>query len=108
MTGAYNLPSRHVLHTVGPIVQGQVTKENRRDLESCYRSCLELAMQQLGSIAFSCISAGEFHFPHWEAAEIAVTTVKEILGRTGSRIKVIINVFQEEDACIYREYLSRL
>lgn len=106
LTKGYNLPARYVLHTVGPIVQGQVTQENRDDLASCYRSCLSLAAEhKLATVAFCCISTGEYRFPSREAAEIAVRTVKEFLDQKTSIRKVIFNVFKDIDAAIYRELL---
>ena len=80
ITRAYNLPCRYVLHTVGPAVAGAPSQKDRDLLASCYRSCLALAEKHgLRSIAFCCISTGEFHFPRRKAAEIAVKTVKEYL-----------------------------
>ena len=80
ITPAFNLPCRYVLHTVGSIIDGPVTQRDRDLLASCYRSCLELAAENgLESVAFCCISTGEFHFPNNLAAEIAVRTVKEFL-----------------------------
>ena len=106
ITGAYNLPSRYVIHTVGPIVQGRLTKNDCEALQSCYRACMELALQKgLRSIAFCCISTGEYHFPNREAAQIAVATVKDILNRDGSGMKVIFNVFKDIDRQIYNELL---
>lgn len=107
ITGGYNLPARFVLHTVGPIVQDHVTEQDRIDLAGCYRSCLELAAERgLSSVAFCCISTGEFHFPNQEAAEIAVKTVTEFLRHDTSIQKVIFNVFKDIDARIYRELLG--
>lgn len=106
ITKAYNLPSRYVIHTVGPIVQGALTQKHRAELESCYRACLELAAEkQLKSVAFCCISTGEFHFPNQEAAQIAVAAVKAFLSRDGSGMKVIFNVFKDIDYQIYHELL---
>lgn len=106
LSKGYNLPARYVLHTVGPIVQGQVTQENRDDLASCYRSCLSLAAEhKLETVAFCCISTGEYCFPNREAAMIAVRTVKEFLDQKTSIRKVIFNVFKDIDAAIYRELL---
>ena len=108
LTGGYNLPARHVLHTVGPIVSGRVTDQDRRELAACYRSCLALAAERgLASVAFCCISTGEFHFPHQEAAQIAVNTVTEFLRRDTSIRRVIFNVFQDQDAAIYRSLLGQ-
>ena len=106
ITPAFNLPCRYVLHTVGPIINGRVTDRDRRLLSSCYRSCLELAAaHQLKSVAFCCISTGEFHFPNRLAAEIAVQTVKDFMKKETSIKKVIFNVFKETDRAIYRELL---
>ena len=108
LTPGYNLPASYVLHTVGPIVQGRVTGRDRADLAACYRSCLELASAHgLHSVAFCCISTGEFHFPNQEAARIAVRTVRQYLDQTHSSIRrVIFNVFKDIDAGIYRSLLD--
>lgn len=107
ITLAYNLPCRYVLHTVGPIIQGRLTKKDEELLASCYRSCMELAEKNhVKSIAFCCISTGEFHFPNKRAAQIAVETVKENKRHTNSKMKVIFNVFKEIDWRIYRELLG--
>ena len=106
ITPAFNLPCRYVLHTVGPIIDGRVTKEDKELLASCYRSCLELAAENgLESVAFCCISTGEFHFPNDLAAEIAVRTVKEFLKKQTSVKKVIFNVFKDLDKAIYEKLL---
>ena len=102
ITRAYNLPCDYVLHTVGPIVQGEVTEEQKQELKSCYESCLKLAEKyHLESVAFCCISTGEFHFPNEMAAEIAIGTIDEFLDTAVHVKKVIINVFKEEDYKIY-------
>lgn len=107
ITPAYNLPCRYVLHTVGPIITGVVAKKDEQLLASCYRSCLELAEQnQVESIAFCCISTGEFHFPNKRAAEIAVKTVREYRQERQSKMEVIFNVFKETDLRIYRQLLG--
>ncbi len=107
ITAAYNLPCKYVLHTVGPIVGGRLTKKDMEQLASCYRSCLELAEESsLKSIAFCCISTGEFHFPNDKAAEIAVQTVKEYKQQTNSNIEVIFNVFKQIDYEIYQNLLG--
>ena len=106
ITPAFNLPCRYVLHTVGPIVCGRLTKTDEELLASCYRSCLELAGENgLKSIAFCCISTGEFHFPNKRAAEIAIDTVKKYQTETCSKMEVIFNVFKELDYNIYQELL---
>lgn len=107
LTKAYNLPSKYVLHTVGPIVCGAVTEQNKKELAACYRSCLELADQKnIRSIAFCCISTGEFHFPNEEAAAIAVSAVREWLAKKQSSINVIFNVFTENDYDIYKRLFN--
>lgn len=107
MTPAYGLPSRYVLHTVGPIVRGAPTLRDCELLASCYRSCLELAAEHgLESVAFCCISTGEFHFPNDQAAEIAVQTVTNFLRKSTSIRKVIFNVFKDPDRDIYRNLLG--
>lgn len=106
MLGCF-VPCRYVLHTVGPIVGGLLTKKDKDLLASCYRSCLELAGQNhIKSIAFCCISTGEFHFPNERAAEIAIQTVKDYKKHTQNKIKVIFNVFKETDLNIYRKLLG--
>ncbi len=103
LTPAYDLPCDYVLHTVGPIIYGSVTDKERELLTSCYRSCLELARQNgIGSVAFCCISTGEFHFPNRLAAEIAVQTVRKYRGD----IEVVFNVFKDADYAIYKELLG--
>ena len=106
ITPAFNLPCRYVLHTVGPIINERVTKEDEELLASCYRFCLALAAENgLESVAFCCISTGEFHFPNELAAEIAVRTVKEFLKKQTSVRKVIFNVFKDLDKAIYEKLL---
>lgn len=107
ITPAFNLPSKYVIHTVGPIVGGRLTQKDKDLLASCYRSCLELADEnECRSIAFCCISTGEFHFPNDKAAEIAIRTVKEYKAQTQSKTEVVFNVFKEYDYNIYRELLE--
>lgn len=107
ITPAFNLPCKYVLHTVGPIIRGKVTKQDEALLASCYRSCLELAAEKhLESVAFCCISTGEFHFPNELAAKIAVQTVKEFFTKQTDVKKVIFNVFKDMDEEIYKRVLK--
>lgn len=108
LTKAYNLPCKYVLHTVGPLfIGGEVTRNDEEQLASCYRSCLAVAEENgIESVAFCCISTGEFHFPNRKAAEIAVETVRAYKKQANSRIKVIFNVFKDTDYEIYRELLG--
>ena len=107
ITKAYNLPCRYILHTVGPIINGELTEKDERQLAECYRSCLSLADKNgLQSLAFCCISTGEFHFPNEKAAEIAVRTVIEYKTQTKSKMQVVFNVFKETDYAIYGRILG--
>lgn len=108
ITSGYNLPCRYVIHTVGPVVIGRVTALHSRQLESCYRKCMELAEQKgIRSIAFPCISTGEYHFPREKAAQIAVHTVRDFIQYSQNEIKVIFNVFTERDETIYQKIFDR-
>ena len=107
ITQAYNLPCRYVLHTVGPIVQGPLTREHERQLASCYRSCLDLAGENhCKSLAFCCISTGEFRFPNRRAAAIAVETVKAWQAQHTGELEVVFNVFKDSDRAIYEKLLG--
>ena len=106
ITKGYNLPAKHVIHTVGPIVGMQVTEKQEEELKSCYLNCMKLAEKEgLKSIAFCCISTGEFHFPNKLAAEIAVKTVDKYLSSSKLE-RVIFNVFKEEDYNIYKKIFA--
>ena len=107
ITKGYNLPAKHVIHTVGPIIDVDYpTKEQEEQLAECYRSCLDLAEQnRLESVAFCCISTGVFHFPNDLAAEIAINTVKAYPLKC---IKtVVFNVFLDKDYDIYKRLLAQ-
>ena len=105
LTKGYNLPAKHVLHTVGPIISGPLTEEDRGRLSSCYRSCLKLAEESgLRSVAFCCISTGVFRFPKEEAARIAVETVRECL-ISGGMEKIVFCVHGDENLRIYQKLL---
>ena len=110
VTKGYNLPAKYIFHTVGPIVLGKVTEENRRDLASCYLSCLDKAAEMgLSSVAFCCISTGVFGYPQADACRLAVKTVRGWLAsETGKKsgVKVIFDVFGEEGEKLYARELS--
>lgn len=107
ITPAFNLPCKYVLHTVGPVVSGRLTETHCAKLAECYHSCLALASgQKLKSVAFCCISTGQFHFPHDRAAEVAVKSVQEFLDNDTQIERVIFNVYQEEDYEIYKKILE--
>ena len=103
LTDGYNLPAKKVVHIVGPIVSGRLTKALEEDLADCYRSTLDLCLgNEIKSVAFCCISTGVFHFPNRRAAEIAVQTVTEWMDQhPGQMERIIFNVFKEEDKIYY-------
>ena len=107
ITSGYNLPAKYVIHTVGPIIYNLVEDSDKELLASCYRNCLELALKNnLKSIAFCCISTGEFRFPNDLAAQIAVTEVRKVLSENPDKdIKVVFNVFKDSHLAIYRDLL---
>ena len=107
ITSGYNLPAKYVIHTVGPIIYHSVEDSDKELLASCYRNCLELALKNnLKSIAFCCISTGEFRFPNDLAAQIAVAEVRKVLSENPDKdIKVVFNVFKDSDLAIYRDIL---
>ncbi len=108
ITPAFNLPCKYVIHTVGPMITGSITEHDRELLASCYRSCLIAAEENnVNSLAFCCISTGEFHFPNDEAAYIAVNTVLDFKRRNNSKIEVIFNVFKDIDYRIYAELIGK-
>ena len=108
LTDGYNLPAKKVVHIVGPIVEGRLTKALEQDLADCYRNTLDLCAENgLRSVAFCCISTGVFRFPNRRAAEIAVKTVCKWLDEhTGQVDRVIFNVFKDEDKAYYEELLQ--
>ena len=109
ITRAYNLTSKYLIHTVGPMVGRKVTDEDRRVLRGCYISSLNLAKEMsLESIAFCCISTGIFGFPNDEAAAVAVGAVKQWLMENDYPIRVIFDVFLDKDLAIYREILDNV
>lgn len=109
ITKAYNLPCKHVIHTVGPIVYGELNETHKKELRSSYISCLECAVENnLRTIAFCCISTGEYRFPNKEAAEIAFETVTEFLKENSDKIdRIIFNVFKDVDYEIYLDLVSK-
>lgn len=107
VTKAYNLPCKYVIHTVGPIVINYLTDDLKNDLRSSYRSCLNKAIENgIKSIAFCCISTGEFHFPNDEAAKIAIDEVTKFLSCYYNKFdRIIFNVFKDYDQEIYEKLL---
>ena len=108
ITPGFNLPCKFIIHTVGPIVEGRLTKHHEEQLASCYRSCLKIAEENgIKSIAFCCISTGVFMFPNQRAAEIAVATVRDYLKEHDAIEKVVFNVFKDMDLEIYDRLLNQ-
>ena len=108
ITPGFNLPCRYVIHTVGPIVDGRLTKRHEAQLASCYRACLQIAEENgCGSIAFCCISTGVYGFPKEEAAEIAIGTVRNWKTKTGSAMRVVFNVYSDRSLELYQRKLNR-
>ena len=108
ITAGYNLPAKHVIHTVGPIIYRVVEDDDKELLTSCYRNCLKIALENnLKSIAFCCISTGEFRFPNDLAAEIAVAEVREFFRENlNADLKVVFNMFKDLDKKFYEELLG--
>ncbi len=108
LTEGYNLPAKKVIHIVGPIVSGRLTKALEQDLADCYKNTLDLCAENgIRSVAFCCISTGVFRFPNRRAAEIAVQTVTGWLTEHPDGMeRVIFNVFKDEDKEYYEAELS--
>ncbi len=110
ITKGYNLPAHYVIHTVGPIISGILTKKDEDLLASCYKECLTLASNHyITSIAFPCISTGVFRFPQDKAAKVAVKAVQEWPDacKDTSLQKIIFNVFKDEDYHYYDQLLNK-
>ena len=106
-TGKAKITSGYILHTVGPIIQWEVTGKEEELLASCYRECLKLAADTgAESVAFCCLSTGVFRFPQQRAAEIATETVKNYINEDSRIKKVIFNVFDDENLAIYQKLLA--
>ncbi len=109
ITRAYNLPSKYILHTVGPMTGLSASEEDGRVLRGCYVSCLNLARAMgLKTVAFCCVSTGIFGFPSDEAAAIAVGAVRHWMMESGSDMRIVFDVFLDKDAEIYREVLRNM
>lgn len=107
ITKGYNLPSKYVIQTVGPIIENDVTNQKEKELTNCYINSLKLAVSKgIKTIAFPCISTGVFRFPKNKACEIAVKSVREFLENDKTIEKVIFNVYSEEDLEIYKNILK--
>lgn len=108
LTAGYNLPCDYVIHTVGPIVYDRLNDKLCLDLQNCYENVLKCCPEHhIKSVAFCCISTGEFHFPNDKAAEIAWKTVAAFLEEHGGCLeRVIFNVFKDSDFALYKKMLA--
>ena len=110
ITPAFNLPCKYILHTVGPIIKDKVSKKDEELLYSCYKSCLNLVLENnIESVAFCCISTGEFRFPNDLAVDIALSSVNDFLKENKERnIKIVFNVFKDIDYELYNKKIKEL
>lgn len=109
VTRAYNLPSNYVIHTVGPMVQGVVTKKDKTLLASCYNNVLDItqAVDAIRSIAFCAVSTGVFGYPIEKAAPVAIQTVRNWLKKHPNQLDIVIfNVFAKKDLHIYQTVME--
>lgn len=109
ITKGYNLPSKYIIHTVGPIVYDKVTKRQEIQLFNSYINSLELAVENgIKTIAFPCISTGEFRFPKNNACKLAIKAVDNFLKEHSNNFeKIIFNVYGEEDYKIYEQQIRK-
>ena len=111
ITRAYNLPSRYVIHTVGPIVNERLTEKHKEDLRMAYTNCLNICKEvnQVKSVAFCGISTGLFGFPKKEAAGIAFQSVVDWLDNNPNVMEhIVFNVFDEESQRLYHKNLENV
>jgi O-acetyl-ADP-ribose deacetylase (regulator of RNase III) len=107
ITGAYNLPHRHVIHTVGPIWRGGGQGEAKL-LALCYRNAIDLALDHAcGSIAFPAVSTGAYGYPIEDATRIAVATVRDHIATTDADIDVVFCCFDRRVLAVYRAALQK-
>lgn len=109
ITKGYNLPAKYVIHTVGPIINYEVSKEDCKLLKDCYINSLKIAKEKgLKTVAFPCISTGVFRFPKELAVKCAFEAVNEFLEDEKEKIKkIIFNVYGEEDFAIYDRFIRK-
>jgi O-acetyl-ADP-ribose deacetylase (regulator of RNase III) len=106
ITGAYNLPHRYVIHTVGPVWRGGAAGEPDL-LASCYRNSLQLAVDHAcDSIAFPAISTGVYRYPLDAATTVAVRTVRDFLSANDELLDVLFVCFDAKTLAAYRAALA--
>jgi O-acetyl-ADP-ribose deacetylase (regulator of RNase III) len=107
ITGGYNLPARHVIHTVGPVYGGR--PQDARLLAACYRNSLQLAVDnRVRTIAFPAISCGVYGYPIEDACTIAIRTCSEFLMAHDAPDQIVYVLFSESHRRIYEETLARM
>ncbi len=108
ITKGYNLPSKYVIQTVGPIIENEVTENKKEELTNCYKNSLSLAVDnEIKTIAFPCISTGVFRFPKDLASKIALKTVDNFISENQDKIdKVVFNLWSNEDVMIYEKNIK--
>ena len=108
ITKGYNLPSKYVIQTVGPIIENEVTENKQEELTNCYKNSLSLAVDnEIRTIAFPCISTGVFRFPKDLASKIALKTVDSFISKNQEKIdKVVFNLWSVEDVMIYEQNIK--
>lgn len=109
LTDSYNLPCKYIIHTIGPVIENDITKDDIENLKSCYINSLELAKKNnIKTITFPCISTGNRHFPKDLAAKTVIQTVKEYLKEDNYFEKVIFSVYTLEDNNLYEKYINEI
>ena len=105
ITKGYNLPSKYVIQTVGPIIENKVTDKKQKELANCYINSLKIAIDNgIRTIAFPCISTGVFRFPKDEACKTAIKSVDGFITENRDKLdKVIFNLWSDEDVIIYEQ-----
>lgn len=108
ITKGFNLPSKFVIQTVGPIIEDEVTEEKKNELANCYTNSLKLAIDNgIKAIAFPCISTGIFRFPKELASKIALNTVDKFISENKGKIeKVVFNLWETKDVIIYEQNIK--
>jgi len=106
ITTAGNLPSKYVIHTVGPVWNGD-KEQKEKLLANCYSNTLKLAVENgIKTIAFPNISTGIYHFPKDKAAKIAVATVRDFLNQNKTVTEIIFVCFDDENYELYSTFLT--
>ncbi|XP_069063214.1 ADP-ribose glycohydrolase MACROD1 isoform X2 [Pleurodeles waltl] len=108
ITCGYLLPAKHVIHTVGPVAQGDPSPTQEGELSNCYKNSLKLLLEnKLRTVAFPCISTGVYGYPNAAAADVALNTIRLWLEENKDKVdRIIICVFLEKDEEIYLKKMA--